>query len=123
MALVTGGGGSLFSWMLSEPGASSMLLEGRIPYGKESAGAFLGEHGRTAEGVGFCSTEMSALLAAAARDRAIMLTPRVASWPDAIGVASTATIISHYTRRGDYRVHAAAWAHPGVRCGLTRAHY
>jgi hypothetical protein len=109
VAVVTGGGGSFFSWMLAEPGASSCLLEGRLPYGKESTDAFLAEHGRSAaNNVGFCSPEMSALLAAAARDRAIMLTPRVALWPDAIGVASTATIVSHYQRRGSYRVHAAA---------------
>ena len=29
-------------------------------------------------------------------------------WPDTHGVASTATIVSHYMRRGGYRVHAAA---------------
>jgi len=51
---------------------------------------------------------MAERLAASARDRALQLTPRLALWPDALGVASTATIVSHYTRRGDYRVHAAA---------------
>ena len=29
----------------------------------------------------------------------------------------------HHATRRWCRVHAAAWAHPGVRCGLTRAHY
>ena len=108
VACVTGGGGSLFSWLLSEPGASSCLLEGIVPYDKESLNEFLADHGRSADHVGFCSPEMAAELAAAARDRAIALTPLVAQWPDAIGVASTATIVSHFTRRGDYRVHAAA---------------
>lgn len=38
----------------------------------------------------------------------MQLTQKVDLWPDAVGVAATATIISHYQRRGDYRVHAAA---------------
>ena len=107
VALVTGGGGSLVSWLLSQPGASSCLLEARTPYAKESLIAFLAEHGRTIDGVGFCSPGMAARMAEAARDRAIALTPAIQQWPDAVGVASTATIVSHYQRRGDYRVHAA----------------
>ena len=107
VASVSGGGGHLFSWMLSQPGASSCLLEGRVPYDKASCAAFLAEHGRSTDSLGFCSAEMAANMAAAARDRAIMLTPKLKSWPDCIGVACTATIVSHFTRRGDYRVHSA----------------
>ena len=29
-------------------------------------------------------------------------------WPDCAGVSATATIVSHYPRRGAYRAHAAA---------------
>ena len=47
-------------------------------------------------------------LARAARDRAIALTKRIERWPDCAGVGATATIISHYPRRGGYRAHAAA---------------
>ena len=112
VALVTGGGGSLFSWMLSEAGASSCLLEGRVPYAKESLVAFLAEHNRTIDGVGFCSAPMAGRMAEAARDRGLMLTQKLDQWPDVIGVASTATIVSHYKRRGDYRVHAASCTGP-----------
>ena len=49
---------------------------------------------------------MALLLAEAARDRALELTPQLIHWPDCVGVACTATIVSHYTRRGDYRAHA-----------------
>lgn len=108
VALVSGGGGHLFSWMLSQAGASTLLIEGRVPYEKSSTDAFLREHGRSGEDIGFCSEDMAAELAAAARDRALMLTPRLENWPDCIGVALTATIVSHYTRRGDYRAHAAS---------------
>ena len=40
--------------------------------------------------------------------------------PDCYGVASSATIVSHYTRRGDYRVHAAAVGASGA--GLNFKH-
>ena len=117
VAIVTGGGGSLISWLLAEPGASSCILEARVPYGKESLSGFLAEHDRTIDGVGFCSAGMAARMAEAARDRAISLTPVINQWPDAIGVASTATIVSHYARRGDYRVHAATCT--GDEAGVT----
>ena len=110
VAAVTGGGGHIFADFLREPGASSTLLEGLIPYDKESCLSFLGRHARRnralGEEVGFCSAEMAQLLAEAARDRALELTPRLVQWPHCVGVGSTATIVSHYTRRGGYRVHA-----------------
>jgi hypothetical protein len=51
---------------------------------------------------------------------ALFLLPRLDLWPDAVGVASTATIVSHYKRRGDYRVHAAAVDATGA--GATYTH-
>jgi hypothetical protein len=106
---VTGGGGHLVSWMLSEPGATKCLLEALVPYDKNSCLEFLSKHERVekSQGIGFCSPEMAILLASAARDRALALTPFLDQWPDCVGVASTATIVSHYQRRGGYRCHAA----------------
>ena len=63
VVLATGGGGSLFKWMTSEPGATSCLLEARVPYAKESLVALLAEHGRNIDGVGFCSEGMAARMA------------------------------------------------------------
>ena len=40
-------------------------------------------------------------------------------WPDVHGVSCTATIVSHYTRRGDYRVHAAAVKGTGASSSYT----
>ena len=59
---------------------------------------------RSAEGIGFCSEDMALELASAARDRCLHLEPVLRRWPDAIGVACTATIVSHYRRKGAYRV-------------------
>ena len=101
---------------VSQPGATSCLLEGRVPYDKTSLNAFLAEHGRNGDGVGFCSPQMAAELAAAARDRALMLTPQLELWPNCIGVACTATIVSHYSRRGTYRAHAATSSGPSTAC-------
>lgn len=119
VAATTGGGGQLLSYMLCEPGASSALLEAVVPYDKESCVRFaVGENQRDStieaatraslDTIGFCSEEMAVELAEAARDRCIALTPRIVQWADCKGVAQTATIVSHYTRRGAYRAHAAA---------------
>eukprot|EP00756_Hemistasia_phaeocysticola_P054967 Hpha_TRINITY_DN30884_c0_g1::TRINITY_DN30884_c0_g1_i1::g.155608::m.155608 len=109
VAVTTGGGGALLQYFLAKAGASSCLLEAVVPYEKRSCLSFLASQGRQelAAEVGFCSAEMGVLLAAAAKDRALSLTPELARWPDCVGVACTATIVSYYTRRGDYRAHAA----------------
>ena len=121
VAAITGGGGLFFADLLREPGASSCFLEGVIPYDKNSCLSFISRHRRLAqlEGIGFCSADMAALLAESARDRALQLTPLLSQWPDAVGVSCTATIISHYTRRGDYRAHAAACAADGTTSTLS----
>jgi hypothetical protein len=96
--------------MLSEPAASKLLLEAIVPYDKNSCLGFLRQHQLEIESqsVGFCSDGMAVLLARAARNRALHLTPKLQDWPLCVGVASTATIVSHYQRRGDYRCHAAS---------------
>ena len=48
VACVTGGGGPFWSYLLSEPGASSCLLEGVVPYDKHSLLSFLERSGRAA---------------------------------------------------------------------------
>jgi len=47
---VTGGGGSLVGAMLSQPGASSCLLEAVVPYSKAACLAWLDRTGRSANG-------------------------------------------------------------------------
>ena len=122
VASITGGGGQFFSDTLQEPGASSFLLEANVPYAKEALLKFIGDARRVeadAPEVGFCSPEMAALMADAARDRALSLTMLLAQWSDCAGVGCTATIVSHYTRRGGYRAHAAAAAGDGSITAYT----
>lgn len=59
VTVVTGGGGTTLAWLLSEPGASSCLLEALVPYDKMSCLDFLGRHGHSADGIGFCSQDMA----------------------------------------------------------------
>ena len=121
VAVITGGGGHFFEQALRIPGASSCLLEASVPYAKESLLAFLGTRRALGGEVGFCSAEMAALMSAAARDRALALTPLLVNWPDCVGVAATATIVSHYTRRGEYRAHAAATGPSGRATSYSHA--
>ena len=105
--VVTGGGGRLFGHLLAEPGATSFLLEGTVPYDKHAFFGYLSSQGRELP-AGFCSAESAVALARAARDRAMALTRRIDRWPDCAGVSATATLVSHYPRRGGYRAHAAS---------------
>lgn len=68
---------------------------------------FLSSHGESAENIGFCSKEMASKMSHCSHQRAIELTPLLIDWPSVYGLSCTATIISHYKRRGDYRAHIA----------------
>ena len=59
VVVATGGGGHVVSEMLSEPGASSCLLEAIVPYSKNSTLDFLHKRGQSADDIGFCSGEMA----------------------------------------------------------------
>ena len=50
---------------------------------------------------------MSNALAIASRDRALQLLNNLSDWENVVGLGSTATIVSHYKRRGAYRVHSS----------------
>ena len=116
---ITGGGGSIFSDLFGTAGASSCILEAVIPYSKNSCLDFLKRQKRDATGIGFCSEDMAWRLCLSSRDRALTLENDLNRWPDVHGVAATATIVSHYQRRGGYRVHAAAVNAQGMGCVYT----
>ena len=86
-AVVTGGGGRLFSHLLGEPGATSFLVEGVVPYDKHAYLSFLSNQRRELP-AGFCSAASAVALARAARDRAMALTRKIDRWPDCAGVAA-----------------------------------
>jgi hypothetical protein len=81
------------------------MLEGVVPYDKQSCLDILSTHGMAADDIGFCSKDMAARLAKAQLQRSFQLTRQILHWPDLYGLSATATIVSHYKRRGDYRVH------------------
>ena len=97
-----------FGHLLGEPGATSFLLEGTIPYDKHAYLGYLSRQNRALP-AGCCSAESAVALAGiGARSRNGALTQKIDRWPDCAGVSATATIVSHYPRRGGYRVHAAS---------------
>ena len=93
---VTGGGSRAISDLLSEPGASSTILEATVPY---STGALADWIGREPDC--FCSRETALAMATAAWWRARQLSHE----PEApcLGVSCTATLASRRPKRGDHR--------------------
>ena len=106
VAALTGGGGAFFQHALSTPGASSCILEMNVPYHKEACLSWMNMSGRPQSG-GFCSGEMARGLSEGSRMRAMEICRELKDLPRVVGVGTTATIVSHYKRRGGYRIHTA----------------
>jgi len=96
--VATGGGSRAISDLCCVPGASRVLLEGLIPYSRESVDRLLGgpqDH--------YCDGRIARRLAVAAWQRAA-----AAATPEsAIGAAVTASLVTLAPKRGSHRVHAA----------------
>ena len=107
VAAITGGGGHFFQHALSQPGASSCILELTVPYYKHSCLDYLNK-GNIHMDFGFCSPGMAKALSLSSLSRAMELTPILAAWPYCVGCGTTATLVSHYKRRGGYRIHTSA---------------
>jgi|MDSW01.3.fsa_nt_gb hypothetical protein len=110
---VTGGGMQLVPWLLAVPGASSSVLEVRVPYARPSLDELLGEPAGRA-----CTRDVARRLASAAYSRACALSA-AAGVPTAprgcVGLGCTAALRSGVLKRGDHRcfvaVHSAAGVH------------
>jgi hypothetical protein len=101
--VVTGGGASAISGLLSVPGGSRTLLEGLIPY---SEAALTGWLGRKPEH--FCVEETALAMAAVAYQRAVRYAVPGGIAPlDCVGVACTASLMSDRPKKGDHRCHIA----------------
>jgi hypothetical protein len=122
--VVTGGGSSAISELLSVPGGSRTLLEAVVPYSEEAFAEWLGrspEH--------FCAEETALSMAAVARDRACNLLLKRAKdaereqmesnslpssifsvFDHAIGVACTASLVSDRPKKGEHRCYVATQA-------------
>ena len=104
--MVTGGGTSALTWLLSVPGASNTVIEAVVPYSAASLADLLGR-----EPAQTVSKETARSMAGAAYRRALSLRKDGTS---VAGIACTATIATDRPKRGEHRCHVAAWTAGGV---------
>ena len=104
--MVTGGGTSALTWLLSVPGASNTVIEAVVPYSAASLADLLGREPAQA-----VSKETARSMAGAAYRRALSLRKDGTS---VAGIACTATIATGRPKRGEHRCHVAAWTAGGV---------
>jgi len=92
----TGGGSEAISHLVSTPGASAAVLEGLVPYARESVDRLLGGPQET-----YCSSR-------AARRLAVMAWQRACGYgaapEQAVGAAVTASLRTTQPKRGEHRV-------------------
>ncbi|MFM8633391.1 MAG: CinA family protein [Planctomycetia bacterium] len=92
----TGGGSEALSHLVSTPGASAVVLEGLVPYARESVDALLGGPQES-----YCSSRAARRLAVGAWQRACRYGATV---DQAVGAAVTASLRTTQPKRGDHRI-------------------
>jgi len=97
--VATGGGAGALSQLVGIPGASSVVLEGLVPYARPAMDELLGGPQET-----YCSARAARRLAMTAWQRALDLG---ADAPQALGAAVTAGLRTRQPKRGAHRVHVA----------------
>lgn len=97
--VATGGGSAALSQLVGIPGASSVVLEGLVPYARPALDGLLGGPQET-----YCSARAARRLAMSAWQRACGLG---ADPPRAMGAAVTAGLRTRQPKRGAHRVHVA----------------
>jgi hypothetical protein len=103
VVVVTGGGASAISGLLSVPGGSRTLLEAVVPY---SEAALTGWLGRKPEQ--FCVEETALAMASVAYQRAGALAATGGEiHPTCVGVACTSSLVSDRPKKGEHRCHIA----------------
>lgn len=103
---VTGGASHLSSWLLSVPGASSTVLEHRVPYSQSSFLETVGAE-RASKIRSFASISAARVLAQAAYKRAVVLAPPGAK---VFGVGVTCALASKEPKKGDHRALVATYS-------------
>lgn len=107
VVVVTGGGATAISDLLSVPGGSRTILEAVVPYSAAALGDWLG---KTPEH--FCSEETALAMAAVAYERGSLLSagsPPVkppdfaVPEPEVVGLSCTAALVSDRPKKGEHR--------------------
>ena len=98
--VASGGGTQVIPQLLSQGGASNVMLEVLVPYAKSAVADVLGSHPEA-----YCSDRTARQLAVAGWQRSIHLSSQ---GQNNVGVAVTASLRSEKPKMGQHRVHAAA---------------
>ena len=98
--VASGGGTQVVPQLLSQGGASNVMLEVLVPYAKSAVADVLGSHPEA-----YCSDRTARQLAVAGWQRSINLSSQC---QNNVGVAVTASLRSDKPKMGQHRVHAAA---------------
>ena len=100
LVLIIAGGGSMFiSNLLTNPGASSTLIEALVPYHADALTRLLG-----AKPEQWVSSPTARAMARVAYQRARQLLPKA---DNLVGLACTASLVSNRPKRGGHRAHLA----------------
>ncbi len=94
--VATGGGTVAIAALVSTPGASSVVIEGLVPYARQAVDALLGGPQES-----YCSSRAARRLAMVAWERCRQLSVEPAA---AVGIACTASLATTTPKRGDHRV-------------------
>jgi nicotinamide mononucleotide (NMN) deamidase PncC len=97
--VASGGGSEAISHLVTTPGASGVVIEGLVPYARESVDTLLGGSQEK-----YCSPRTARRLAMAAWQRA---RARGADPERAVGVAVAASLRTRRPKRGEHRICAA----------------
>lgn len=97
--VATGGGSEAIPLLLTEPGASDVVLEAIVPYARAAIDDLLGGPQES-----YCSDRTARRLAVAAWQRGVDLENAV---DESVGLAVTASLRSRQVKRGPHRIHVA----------------
>lgn len=113
---VTGGGVQALSWIFSVPGASNSVVEGSVPYSRQSLRKILTSI-KEDDASGSCSAETARLMAKAAYHSAVehilLENSTVMHSVNMFGVACNAALVSDIPKKGPHRCHIAVHSRTG----------
>ena len=105
--IVSGGGSQVISQLLTQPGASKIILEALVPYARTAMSELLGSEPRN-----YCSDQVARQLAVTGWQRSIKLSREIGN---NVGVAVTASLRSVNPKQGQHRIHVATHHIQGTR--------
>ena len=114
--VVAGGGGTAISTLASTPGASHLLVEGRVLYDPQSIVHFITNNNNNKHSPisSFCSKETAIALATSALSTCLVVTPSLSEKINCVGIGCTSVLVSNTPHKGQHRCYVALAASNGL---------